>query len=149
MMSKQEDIREEIARSVRVGNDEESWYSALNIADGILGYLNDNTGILNETHTNRVSPKKAKRPTLSSMKEKVWLVFSPYIRLRDCLKTTGSIDWGECISCSETKPYSDLDAGHFVAKRGNNYFSEKGVHAQCQSCNRFKGGTRLSVNITL
>ena len=84
-----------------------------------------------------------KKKTVAKVKKRVWLAFSRYIRLRDCLLTTGSPDYGECISCEETKPYSSLDAGHFVPKRANNYFSEMGVHAQCRHCNSFLHGNQL------
>lgn len=85
-----------------------------------------------------------KKKTVSSLKKKAWALFSYYIRLRDCLKTTGSPEWGECISCDETKHISGLDAGHFIAKKNSNYFSERGVNAQCRKCNRFLGGNQLS-----
>ncbi len=84
-----------------------------------------------------------KKKTVAKVKKDVWVVFSKYIRMRDCLKTTGSLDYGECISCGVTKPIRLLDAGHFVPKRSNNYFSQLGVNAQCQSCNRFHGGNQL------
>ena len=87
--------------------------------------------------------KMPKNRSVAKVKKRVWLVFSRYIRLRDCLRTTGSPEHGECISCGEPKSYSELDAGHFVAKHANNYFSERGVNIQCQSCNRFKGGNPL------
>tara|TARA_Y100000310_G_scaffold58000_1_gene53149 strand:- start:1897 stop:2301 length:405 start_codon:yes stop_codon:yes gene_type:complete len=80
---------------------------------------------------------------LQKEKEKTWVLFSRYIRLRDCLKTTGSPEWGECVSCNETKPFNELDAGHFRPKRSGNYFSERGVNAQCQKCNRFLGANVL------
>lgn len=83
------------------------------------------------------------KKSISSLKKKAWGLFSRYIRLRDCLRTTGSPDFGECISCGETKPYSSLDAGHFVPKRANNYFSEKGVNGQCRHCNSFLHGNQL------
>ena len=84
-----------------------------------------------------------KRKTIASVKKRVWAIFSPYVRLRDCLRTTGSSEYGECISCGRTFSFHKLDAGHFVPKKGNNYFSERGVNIQCQSCNRFKGGNQL------
>ena len=89
---------------------------------------------------------KAKRVTVSKMKKKVWVIFSEYIRKRDCLRTTGSIHYGECITCDNPPQhrYEDLDAGHFVAGRHNgNLFSEKGCHAQCRRCNRFLAGNPL------
>lgn len=70
-------------------------------------------------------------------------MFSQYIRLRDCLKTTGSFEYGECVSCNKTKPFAELDAGHFIPKKSSNYFSERGVNAQCRSCNRFHSGNQL------
>ncbi len=84
-----------------------------------------------------------KKKTVRKAKAKTWLVFSRYIRLRDCLKTTGSPEYGECISCGNTKSYSELDAGHFVPKHANNYFSERGVNAQCRHCNSFLHGNQL------
>ena len=74
--------------------------------------------------------KPVKKKTLAKAKKDAWAVFSPYIRLRDCLITTDSPDYGECISCGNTFEYRKLDAGHFVPKHSNNYFSERGVHAQ-------------------
>ena len=81
-----------------------------------------------------------KKKTIRSMKEAVRPVFSRYVRLRDCLLTTGSLEFGECISCGRTKPFNELDAGHFIPKHNANYFSERGVNAQCQSCNRYHSG---------
>ncbi len=86
-------------------------------------------------------PKK--KQTLASLKRRVWRLFSVYIRRRDCLRTTGSLEYAECISCGNTKSYSELDAGHFVPKHANNYFSERGVNAQCRHCNSFLHGNQL------
>lgn len=84
-----------------------------------------------------------KNQTVKSLKAKLKPVFSRYIRLRDCLRTTQSSEWGECISCGETKPFSQLDAGHFIPKHNANLFSEIGVNAQCRKCNRFQSGKQL------
>ena len=85
----------------------------------------------------------SKRKTIGRAKKAAWAVFSPFIRMRDCLEATGSIEYGECFSCGEPKKFSELDAGHFVPKRAGNYFSEMGVHSQCVKCNRFQGGNQL------
>jgi len=77
------------------------------------------------------------------MKKKTWVVFSKYVRMRDCLRTTGSLEWGECISCGRTFNFHKLDAGHFVPKHNANYFSEKGVNAQCRHCNSYLHGNQL------
>lgn len=84
-----------------------------------------------------------KKPTLAKVKKKLWVIFSEYIRKRDGLFTTGSIDWALCITCGKRYHYKMLQGGHFVAGRHNaNLFSEKGVHAQCYNCNiNLKGNT--------
>jgi len=81
-------------------------------------------------------PKK--KPTT---KKKVDAEFSKYIRARDCLKTTGSIDRGLCITCGKLYEFKKLQAGHYVSRRFNSVrFHEQNVHAQCFQCNiRFKG----------
>jgi len=86
-------------------------------------------------------PKKLR--SKPKLKKDVWDVFSEYIRKRDCLRTTGSLEYGECISCGRTVEYHKLDAGHFVPKKAGNYFSERGVHAQCRKCNRYEHGNQL------
>ena len=91
----------------------------------------------------KTKQSKKKQPKISSLKCKVWKVFSEYIRLRDCLKTTGLPDYGKCITCQKIIPKSLLQAGHFIPGRHNaNLFSEKGTHAQCYNCNiNLRGNT--------
>jgi len=86
---------------------------------------------------------KKKQPKISTLKHKVWTLFSEYIRLRDCLLTTGLLDYGKCITCSKTVPRKLLQAGHFIPGRhNNNLFSEEGTHAQCYNCNiNLRGNT--------
>jgi len=87
--------------------------------------------------------KKPKKKTLSKAKKECWVEFSKYIRTRDCLKTTGSPNYGVCVSCGKEFPFKKLQAGHFIPGRHNgNLFSEKYVNAQCWQCNApaFLGG---------
>lgn len=86
---------------------------------------------------------KPKRKTVSSLKKQVWDDFSRYVRLRDCLATTGCTSFGLCVTCSRRYHFKLLQAGHFIAGRHNgNLFSEKGTHAQCYNCNiNLKGNT--------
>jgi len=82
-----------------------------------------------------------KKKSIKQLKKEVWAVFSEYIKKRDCLRTTGSIEYGECISCDYSGHISTLQAGHFISGRHNAYlFSERGVHAQCVTCNLTLGG---------
>jgi hypothetical protein len=75
------------------------------------------------------------------LKDECWRLFSIYIRLRDCLRTTGSPYWGECITCDEQKEFGELEAGHFVSRIYNStFFDERNVHAQCGGCNGFRHG---------
>ena len=87
--------------------------------------------------------RKPKKPTLSKVKKKLWVIFSEYIRKRDGLATTGSTEWALCCTCQKRYHYKMLQGGHFIAGRHNaNLFSEKGTHAQCYNCNiNLKGNT--------
>ncbi len=84
--------------------------------------------------------KKAK---LSTVKKRVWNLFSQYIRTRDCLKTTGCKSFGLCVTCGKRYHFKLLQAGHFISGRHNaNLFSEEGTHAQCYNCNiNLRGST--------
>ena len=85
-----------------------------------------------------------KTKSIRKLKAKAWVVFSKHIRARDCLLTTGSIEYGECFTCNETLPFKALQAGHFIPGRHNaNLFSERGVHAQCRRCNLLESGKQL------
>jgi len=87
--------------------------------------------------------KKIKTKTLPKAKKECWTEFSKYIRLRDCIKTTGTPGMGVCVSCGKSFEFKKLQAGHFIPGRHNgNLFSEKYVNAQCWQCNApaFLGG---------
>lgn len=76
-----------------------------------------------------------------SKKDKAWKLFSEYIRLRDCIASTASMDRGVCISCHREFPYNKLQAGHLVPGRYNAIlFDERIVNAQCYACNMLLGG---------
>lgn len=89
-------------------------------------------------------PKKKKQPSKSTVKGKAWNAFAKYIRLRDCLKTTGTLEHGKCITCGKLLSITFCDAGHFVSRRYNaTVFDEKNVHIQCRYCNRYLNGNLL------
>jgi hypothetical protein len=90
------------------------------------------SSIIGQTKKNKVS--------ISSLKKKTWVEFSRYIRLRDCLKTTGSPDYGKCITCGRLVGITRSDAGHFISRRfSSTLFDERNVHLQCKQCNGFGG----------
>lgn len=82
--------------------------------------------------------KKRKAPTASSLKKKLWKLFSEYIRRK------GADDDGtaSCVSCGTTAHWKNLQAGHYVSRSAglSLYFDEINVSPQCVSCNIFKGG---------
>lgn len=62
-------------------------------------------------------------------KDKLWKVFSTYVRLRDN---------GICFTCGTRKHYKQMQAGHFIHNVLD--FDEKNIHAQCVACNKFRHG---------
>ena len=87
---------------------------------------------------------KVKTPKLSVLKKQCWILFSRYIRLRDCLKTTGTTTHGKCYTCANIVELRHGQAGHFVAGRHNaNLFSERGCHLQDAQCNIYLHGNTL------
>ena len=72
-----------------------------------------------------------------SERDKVWDVFSKYIRLKYA-------DWRgneSCVTCGIVKHWKEMQAGHFIAGRGNSIlFDVRGVHPQCGRCNVYLKG---------
>ena len=56
--------------------------------------------------------------THKQLSKKAWDAFSLFIRLRDCLKTTGAKEYGVCFTCGRKYAFKALQAGHFVRGRG-------------------------------
>jgi len=68
-------------------------------------------------------------------------IFSRYVRLRDCIETMGTPEFGRCFTCGDIFNFEELQCGHFVGGRRNSVFFEiNNSHAQCPGCNTFKGG---------
>ncbi len=79
--------------------------------------------------------------TITAKKKVLWKIFSIYIRMRDCLETTGTITHGKCCTCGRDYPIGKLQAGHFVPGRMDSIlFEPTCVHAQCFRCNIKLGG---------
>lgn len=76
--------------------------------------------------------KKRTRNPVITWREKVWKVFSLYIRNRD--------NW-TCCTCGKHEKSSQMHAGHFVRRWHNaTLFDERNVNAQCSGCNNYKDG---------
>ena len=82
-------------------------------------------------------PKKRKRGSIAILKDKAWKLLSHAIRL-EAADPNGYVS---CVTCGTTKPWQEMEAGHFVPGRGNSIlFDERGIYCQCSRCNRMEGG---------
>ena len=70
-----------------------------------------------------------KSVSTKTLHEKLWKLFSFYIRQRD--------KW-TCYTCGKVGEGAEIHAGHF--KHGVLDFDEMNIHAQCVSCNKWKSG---------
>lgn len=99
---------------------------------------------MKRSYLKRTEFKKKKPSPKAKAKKLAWEAFSLFIRTRDSLETTGSLEGCKCVTCSRWYPrlgVGCIQAGHFLAGRtGATLFSEEGVHGQCYSCNIGKGG---------
>lgn len=78
-------------------------------------------------------PKK-KSEQLKSILDKLFQLF---IRLRDG-REDGTF---QCISCGRILPFERSDCGYFINERHSaTRYNEDNCHAQCRTCNFFKGG---------
>lgn len=84
--------------------------------------------------------KRQDSPLVKAKKD-LGKVFSMYIRMRDCLSATGTLDNGVCCTCGKSYPLKKLQAGHFIPGRMDSIlFEPTCVHAQCYRCNMRRQG---------
>lgn len=84
--------------------------------------------------------KKKKLKSISSIKKKLWKLFSTYIRQR------GMNDRGlnRCISCGEVGHWTTGNAGHFYHGHSKlTFMDERNVHYQCVRCNLYLSGNLI------
>lgn len=94
--------------------------------------------------------KKPKSKTQTSPIDKdearAWSWFSRYIRLRDCIRTTGRIDIWKCITCNKLITFKWNDAWHWITiGNKSTKFDERNCHLQCVQDNRFKEGMKAEM----
>jgi len=77
----------------------------------------------------------------TNLKEKLWKLFSEFIRLRDA----DNRGYVSCISCGKVSHWKDSQAGHYIPKNSGMffYFNEDDCHAQCYGCNVPKSGNLI------
>ncbi|MDC7221576.1 MAG: recombination protein NinG [Spirochaetales bacterium] len=68
-------------------------------------------------------------------------LYSKLVRVKGCLNTTGTAEFGKCFTCGRVFPFEVLQCGHFVSGRTSALFFEPtNAHIQCPECNCTKGG---------
>jgi hypothetical protein len=83
--------------------------------------------------------KKKSKTDLKKLEDKLWDIFSLYIRLRDSDKDGIC----KCFTCNHRAHYTKMDCGHGIPRQHKaTKFSEMNNHAQCKRCNGFEGGRR-------
>lgn len=80
-----------------------------------------------------------KSPSLRKLEEKLWTVFSLWIRKRHADKD----GYVACYTCGVRKHYKELQAGHYI-KRARKIlkFDERNVKPQCVACNLYRDGNQ-------
>lgn len=93
----------------------------------------------------RLPKKKTRKKT--NINKTAWRWFSLFIRARDCLEQTGSLDGGCCVTCGMYYPFKQLQAGHCIDGRHDSIlFDEQLVNIQCSHCNKSVGYGGLGGN---
>lgn len=78
-----------------------------------------------------------KKPTLRSLKNKCWRLFSEYIRRKDA--DAGGTE--RCYTCEALAHWKELQCGHAIGGRHNAVlFDEEICRPQCVRCNVFMRG---------
>ncbi len=77
-----------------------------------------------------------KKPSLKSLKKKVWKEFSIYIR-----RKYANNGYVRCYTCGKIMKIKESQCGHGLGGRGNSIlFDGEICRPQCSQCNIFKGG---------
>ena len=78
-----------------------------------------------------------KKPTRSKLISSLDTVFSVYVRSKDADRA-GRV---ECYTCGISKPWKEVDAGHFQTRaKYSTRWDEMNVKPQCKHCNMTNGG---------
>lgn len=78
--------------------------------------------------------------------DKLWKIFSIYIRLRD----TDQDGFGKCFTCPRIIFWKNGDSGHGIPRQHKaTKFDEKNNHLQCKPCNGFEGGKRETYKVEM
>jgi len=81
--------------------------------------------------------KAKEKSPLAKLENKLWDIFSVFIRLRD----TDENGVGKCFTCGKPLHWQKGDCGHGIPRQHKAVkFNEWNNHLQCKKCNGFEGG---------
>jgi hypothetical protein len=80
---------------------------------------------------------KKPKSDLKKLEDKLWDIFSIFIRLRD----SDEQGIGKCFTCGKPIHWMKGDCGHGIPRQHKSTkFNEINNHLQCKKCNGFEGG---------
>jgi hypothetical protein len=83
---------------------------------------------------------KEKKLTYGKLDEKLWKVFSEWVRRRDADKN-GMV---KCFTCPKIGHWKEMQAGHFISRKHKaTKYHEQNVMCQCVKCNIFDQGKQF------
>jgi 5-methylcytosine-specific restriction endonuclease McrA len=86
---------------------------------------------------------RVKQVALSTLRRKLDLVFSKWIRKRDALPN----GLGRCYTCNR---HALLEASHFIPRQhAGTRWDERNVHGACSYCNRWQHGNLYAYGLAL
>jgi len=94
--------------------------------------------------------KLKKQLSISFLEKKLDVVFSKYIRLRDCIATTWTTTQLNCFICDELIDYEKSQAMHFIPRQHKaTKFDESNVFGGCMRWDVFLHGNYLEYFIKM
>lgn len=91
----------------------------------------------------RRKERKKGKPSLKTLRNKLDLVFSKWIRKRDA-RPSGL---GRCYTCNR---FALLEASHFIPRQhAATRWDERNVHGACSYCNRWQHGNLYAYGLEL
>lgn len=86
----------------------------------------------------------AKSNIRKAQEDATWCAFSSYIRHRDAIRTTGTLEYVKCFTCGTELKRRDSQAGHIIPRKyGAALYNPNVVFAQCQYCNYTMEGNHV------
>lgn len=91
-----------------------------------------------------MKPKKPKKlPALKTLKNKLDVAFSAWVRQRDAVDGIAT-----CVTCGRSSPWKEGHAGHFIKRQYTaTRYDPRNVHFQDVYCNTYRGGSLIEYTL--